>query len=118
MVLFSGDARGFGGGRLAAIGAGAIVAPIRRSAVPVDQGELELSGPAEIRATDRDAALVVDQLRDLRARAGNQAEIDYGNQTRVGKLHNSDISGDVGETGVNLSEVGQESERKVSLNGF
>ncbi len=53
------DCHGDRGRRLAACHAGAIVAPVGRGAVRVDERELELAVAVEVRVGDRYATLVV-----------------------------------------------------------
>ncbi len=56
-----------GGCRLAAVDTGAVIAPVGWRAVAVDQRELELAWPAEVRAAGKKAALVADELGHLSA---------------------------------------------------
>ena len=56
-----------GGSRLVAGRTRPVVAPIGHSAGSINESELELAGAVEVRGADDDAALVVDDLRDLSA---------------------------------------------------
>ena len=70
-----GDGEGDGGGGLGAVQMRAVIGPVSGGAGGVDEGEAELAGALEVGGADDDAALVVEEDRDLGGQgAGEEGE--------------------------------------------
>ena len=75
--------------RLAACGAGSVIAPIRCRAGGIDDGELEAARALEVHAPNSDAALVVDELRPLRVCEAGEEERRQDRSECCEKSHKS-----------------------------